>query len=100
MLRVSVAIALPDRQEVIDLELPEGATAGDAIAAARIEERFPDLDAGKFKLGIWSRPCAAEAPLREGDRVELYRPLVADAKAQRRARARVSPSSPRSRSGR
>ena len=100
--RVSVAIALADRQEVIELELPEGATAGDAVAAARIEERFPGFDAGTFTLGIWSRPCAREAPLREGDRVELYRPLVADAKAQRRARARarVKPSSPRSRNGR
>ena len=100
MLRVSVAIALADRQEVIDLELPEGATAGDAVTAARIGERFPGIDAGAFTLGIWSRPCAPQAPLREGDRVELYRPLVADAKAQRRARARVKPSSPRSRSGR
>jgi putative ubiquitin-RnfH superfamily antitoxin RatB of RatAB toxin-antitoxin module len=100
MPRVSVAIALADRQEVIDLDLPEGATAGDAVTAARIGERFPGLDAGTFTLGIWSRPCAVQALLREGDRVELYRPLVADAKAQRRARARVKPSSPRSRSGR
>jgi len=98
-LRVSVAVALPDRQEVIDVELPEGATAREAIAAACVAERFPQLETGAMALGIWSRPCEAGTVLRDGDRVELYRPLKADAKALRRARARLKPSSTRSRSG-
>lgn len=97
---MSVAVALPDRQEVVELELAAGATAGDAVAAARLSERFPGLDVAALALGVWSRPCGADAPLRDGDRVELYRPLQADAKARRRARARLSPSSTRSRSGR
>ena len=99
-LRVTVAIALPQRQEVIELEVPEGSTLGDAVAAARLPERFPGFDLGAFSTGIWSRPRSAQAILRDGDRVELYRPLQADAKAERRARARLKPSSPRSRSGR
>ena len=100
MIRVCVAVALPGRQDVLELELPEGATVADAIAAARLGERFPGLDIATLALGIWSRPCAGATPLREGDRVEVYRRLVADAKAERRKRARLSPSSTRSRSAR
>jgi putative ubiquitin-RnfH superfamily antitoxin RatB of RatAB toxin-antitoxin module len=99
-LRVSVALALPGRQEVVELELPEGATVADALAAARLPERFPGLDLAALATGVWSRPRPAHARLRDGDRVELYRPLLADAKAQRRTRAGLKPSSPRSRSGR
>ena len=100
MIRVSVAVALPGRQEVVDLELPQGATAADAIDAARLGERFPELDFSSVALGIWSRPCAAGAPLREGDRVEVYRPLAVDAKAERRKRARLNPFSTRPRNAR
>jgi uncharacterized protein len=96
--RVSVAVALADRQEVVEVDVAEGATARDAIAAARVVERFPGLDFGAMRVGVWSRPCDLDARLREGDRVELYRPLRLDAKAMRRAR--VKPSSTRSRSGR
>ena len=99
-LRVSLALALPDRQEVIELELPEGATIADAVAASGVAQRHPDIDVPRLQTGIWSRPRPADTPLRQGDRVELYRPLKADAKAQRRARAGLRPSSPRSRSGR
>ena len=85
-LRVSVAAALPGRQEVIEVELPDGSRVADAIAASGVLERFPELRGAA--TGIWSRPCREDARLREGDRVELYRPLVADAKQMRRARAR------------
>ena len=97
---VSVALALPQRQEVVELELPEGATVADAVAAARLHERFAGIDAAALETGVWSRPRPPGTVLRDGDRVELYRPLQADAKAQRRARAGLRPSSPRSRSGR
>jgi putative ubiquitin-RnfH superfamily antitoxin RatB of RatAB toxin-antitoxin module len=88
-LRVSVVAALPDRQEVIEVELPAGSSVADAIAATRVLERYPELRGAA--TGIWARPCEGDTPLREGDRVELYRPLVADAKQMRRARARVKP---------
>ena len=100
MMRIAVAVALPGRQEVVELELPPGATAADAIAAARLGERFLGLDLSGVVLGIWSRPCAPDTALREGDRVEVYRPLVADPKAERRKRARLSLSSTRSRNAR
>lgn len=97
-MRVTLAVALPGRQEVIELELSAGATLGDAIAAADLARRFPGVDFGAMRTGIWSREARATARLREGDRVELYRELRADPKDMRRRRARASSSS-RSRSG-
>ena len=98
-MKVSVAVALPDRQEVIELDLDPGATLADAIAAARLGERFPGVDFAAMRIGIWSRAAKPGTALREGDRVELYRPLRADPKDMRRSRAALRPSS-RSRSGR
>ena len=98
MIDVTVAVALPSRQEVIAVRLPEGATVAAALEAAGVRARFPDLDVDRCEVGIWSRVCGRDTALREGDRVELYRPLAADAKAMRRARARLKPST-RSRSG-
>jgi len=99
MIRVSVAIALPGRQEVVDLELPPGSRVADALASDGVRERLRGVDADALDVGIWSRRCARDAVLRDGDRVELYRPLAADPKAMRRARARLKPST-RPRSGR
>lgn len=98
LVRVSVAVALPARQAVIELELAEGSTVADAVRAARIAERFPELASAQLRFGIWSRPCDPGTRLREGDRVEAYRALVADAKAARRARAKLRTST-RSRNG-
>jgi len=97
-MKASVAVALPGRQEVIGVELDPGATLADAIAAARLAERFPGVDFAAMRAGIWSRAAKPTTVLRDGDRVELYRPLNADPKDMRRSRA-VRPSS-RSRSGR
>jgi uncharacterized protein len=91
-------LALPERQEVVELELAEGATLAEAVLASGLAARHPQLGIERMPAGIWSRPRPPDTPLRDGDRVELYRELRADAKAQRRARLRTS--SPRSRSGR
>jgi putative ubiquitin-RnfH superfamily antitoxin RatB of RatAB toxin-antitoxin module len=97
-MRVSVAVALPGRQEVIEVEVPARATVSDAIAAAALEARFPGVDFSAMRTGIWSRPAAAHVRIREGDRIELYRPLKADPKDMRRSRAKARTSS-RSRNG-
>jgi putative ubiquitin-RnfH superfamily antitoxin RatB of RatAB toxin-antitoxin module len=97
-MRVTVAVALAARQEVIELEIAVRATVADALAAARLHERFPGVDFAAMRTGIWSRAANAATVLREGDRVELYRPLEADPKDMRRTRAKVKPSS-RSRNG-
>jgi putative ubiquitin-RnfH superfamily antitoxin RatB of RatAB toxin-antitoxin module len=97
--RVSVAIALPGRQEVVELDLPEGSRVGDALEAPAVLACLGGIDPASLAVGVWSRRCERDRALREGDRVELYRPIVADAKAMRRERARLSPSR-RSRSAR
>jgi putative ubiquitin-RnfH superfamily antitoxin RatB of RatAB toxin-antitoxin module len=99
MIRVFVAMALPDRQEVIELELRAGSTVADALAAARLAARFPEIDLERAAVGIWSRTCARDARLRDGDRVEVYRALRADPKEARRARARKLKPSTRPRTG-
>ena len=99
-LRVTVVLALPGQQEVVELELPDGATVSDAVAASRLPGRFPGLDPATLSTGVWGRARPGETPLRDGDRVELLRPVRADPKALRRARAGLRPSSTRSRSGR
>ena len=97
--RVTVAIAAAGEQVVVELELEAGATVAEALAAARVAERLPGWKADS-PVGIWSRRCELATVLRDGDRVEAYRPLQADPKQMRRARARLRPSSTRSRSGR
>ena len=99
MLRISVAIALVQRQDVVELELPEGSRVADALQAAQVRERLRGVPMDSLDTGIWSRRCARDTRLRDGDRVEIYRPLAADPKAMRRERARLKPST-RSRSGR
>jgi uncharacterized protein len=97
-MRVTVAVALASRQEVVEVEVPANATVADAIRAARLDALFPGVDFKAMRTGIWSRPAAPEAALREGDRVELYRELEADPKDMRRRRAKARTSS-RSRNG-
>lgn len=87
-MKVSVAVALPARQVVVELSMPEGSTVRDAIGAARADAALEGVDIERMRPGIWSRPCAEATALREGDRVELYRPLEADPKEMRRARTR------------
>ena len=86
-LRVEVAYVEPGRQFLQAVELPAGATVADALAASGLAQQFPQLDLGNCKLGLFSRPATSVTLLRDGDRVEVYRPLVANPKDVRRARA-------------
>lgn len=92
MLRVTVAAALPSEQRLVEIEIAEGATAWDAVLASGVLELYAGSAPEELAVGIWSRVCTREAPVREGDRVEIYRPIRADAKAMRRERARLKPS--------
>ena len=96
MMRVVVVVAAAAGQDLTSLELDEGATVAQALAAAQVDLRHPGI--ALDRVGIWGRRCEPDTPLREGDRVEVYRPLQADAKRMRRERADFSRSS-RSRSG-
>ena len=91
MITVTVAAAIPGRQEVVKVELPAGASVADALRCSGLEARFPEIDFAAARVGIWSRPCPRGTALRDGDRVEVYRELKADPKEMRRRRARLEP---------
>lgn len=92
-IEVEVAYAEPERQFLCRVTLAAGATVADAIAASRVEAAFA-IDASLLTTGIWSRIVARDVPLKDGDRVELYRPLAADPKDARRRRAKRSGGQP------
>jgi hypothetical protein len=83
-IRVEVAYATPEAQTIIELEVPVGATAEEAARLSGIEEQFPEIQLGKNRLGIFGRLVKAAQELASGDRVEIYRPLIADPKVVRR----------------
>lgn len=88
MIHVEVVYALPQRQERVELRLPEGATVRDAIEASGLLAKYPDIELErKNKLGVYAKLVKADAALHDRDRVEIYRPLIADPKAVRKKRA-------------
>ena len=86
-IRVEVLYALAQRQDLIRLELPAGSTIQQAVEASGLLQKYPEIDLTKNKLGIYAKLCKAETTLRDRDRVEIYRPLIADPKEIRRQRA-------------
>ena len=87
-LRITVAYCAPGVEDVTTLRVANGATVRDAIAAAQIYTRRPELEETP-DTGIWGRRCSLDEPLAEGDRVEIYRPLIIDPKEGRRARVEL-----------
>ena len=87
VINVEVVYALPEQQCLVALTLPEGSSAMDAVVASGLCDRFPQINTSEMRLGIFSRPITASTMLREHDRVEIYRGLIADPKASRRKRA-------------
>lgn len=86
-IHVDVVYALADRQKVVQLVLPAGTTVQQAIERSGLMMEFPEIDLSRNKLGIWNKLAKADAALRDKDRVEIYRPLIADPKEVRRQRA-------------
>ena len=84
---VEVAYATPEQQVIVTLTLPEGGTVEQAIHASGLLNRFPEIDGTDIKAGIFGSVCKLDEPLKQGDRVEIYRPLLHDPKEARRQRA-------------
>jgi len=87
-MRVEVIYAMPGEQLALEVEVPAGATVREAIAASGILTRFPEISLEQVAVGIYGERCALDAPVAEGDRIEIYRRLQADPKEARRRRAR------------
>lgn len=85
---VEVVYSLPGQQFVVQVEVPEGALVRDAIDRSGLLAAHPEIDAGGVnKVGIWNKLAKLDTPVRDRDRVEIYRPLIADPKEVRRKRA-------------
>lgn len=84
---VEVAYALPEQQSLLSLTVSVGTTAEQAIELSGLLRQHPDIDLQTSKIGIFSKPCELDTVLRAKDRVEIYRPLIADPKAVRKQRA-------------
>jgi len=84
---VEVAYATPDEQVILALDVAPGTTLQQAIEQSGILERFPEIDMQKQKAGIFGKLKKADQVLQSGDRVEIYRPLIADPKKVRKERA-------------
>jgi putative ubiquitin-RnfH superfamily antitoxin RatB of RatAB toxin-antitoxin module len=85
--RVEVAYATPVRQEIVEVSARPGATVEQVIQASGMLVRFPEIDLTRQRVGIFGEIVRLQDAVHDGDRVEIYRPLVADPKESRRTRA-------------
>lgn len=87
-IRVEVAYALPEKQRIVKLDVPNGTTALQAVSMSQLDDVFEELVVGPdIKLGVWGKAVTGDRVLTAGERVEIYRPLLVDPKEVRKARA-------------
>lgn len=90
MLSIEVCYALPDRQTLLSVTLPDDATVRDAIEASGVLALHPEIDLPNVKTGIFGKLAALDARLADHDRFDIYRPLIVDPKVARQARVAKS----------
>jgi len=95
MINVELAYAPADEVELISLSVQEGVTIREAVEQSGICSRYPGIDLGAGRVGIYGKLCSVDQVLAEGDRIEIYRPLLADPKEARRKRASRQKSTPK-----
>ncbi len=86
-IKVQVCYATVHEVTLLDLQVPAGTTLSEAVTHSGILQKHPEIDIATTKFGIYGKLKSADSALREGDRVEIYRPLIADPKEARRRRA-------------
>ena len=86
-INVEIAFALPQKQSLIAIEVNKESTVEDAIERSGILKLYPQIDLDSYKVGIWNKVVKRSAELSDGDRIEIYRPLIADPKEVRKRRA-------------
>ena len=86
-IEVEVAYARPDEQVILTVQVPPGTTIAEAIRLSGVLERFPEIDLAASKVGVFGKVGRLEQELAAGDRVEIYRALIADPKEARKQRA-------------
>lgn len=86
-MKIEVAYATPAKQLIRVLEVSEDTQAEEAVRLSKISDEFPEIDLDNLKLGIFGKAISGQQRLKAGDRVEIYRPLIADPKEVRRRKA-------------
>ncbi len=86
-IKVEVVFALAHKQEIFAATLPAGSSAREAIEACGVLAKYPEIDLARNKIGVFAKLVKPDTPLRDRDRVEIYRPLIADPKEVRKQRA-------------
>ena len=86
-MKIEVAYALRHKQTLLNIEVDDNTSVEDAIQQSNILKKYPEINLKKNKVGIFGRITALDVKLREKDRVEIYRPLIADPKEVRKLRA-------------
>lgn len=84
---IEVAYATPDKQKIVECQIANGTTPREAIKQSGIIQYFPEIDLENCDLGVFGKAITADYALKDGDRIEIYRPLIADPKEVRRQRA-------------
>ena len=86
-IKIEIVYALPHEQILLKLDVAERSTIADAVKLSGLLEKYPEIDLEKGKFGLFGKLSKTDTILREKDRVEIYRPLLADPKEVRRRRA-------------
>jgi len=86
-MKIEVAYALRHKQTLLNIEVGDNASVEDAILQSNILKKYPEINLKKNKVGIFGKITSLDVKLREKDRVEIYRPLIADPKEVRKQRA-------------
>ncbi|WP_409202818.1 RnfH family protein [Vibrio sp. SS-MA-C1-2] len=90
LIRVEVVYPLPHQQKIFQLMVTQTSSIEEIIRKSGVLESYPEIDLSKNKLGIYSRSVKLSGSVRDGDRIEIYRPLIADPKEIRRRRIEQS----------
>lgn len=83
-MQVEIVFALPTRQVLKTVNVQDGATVADVIAASGLARQFPDYDLDALQAGVWGKPVDRSCQVKESDRVEIFRPLEMDPREARR----------------
>lgn len=86
-INIEIVYALPNEQTLLKKKVPAGTTVADAVQQSGILEKYPEIELAKAKFGIFAKLTKGDTVLRDKDRIEIYRPLIADPKEVRRRRA-------------
>ena len=84
---IEIAYATPELQKIIECEIDSGVSPRDAVRQSGIRQYFADIDTDSCKLGVFGKSISEDYDLVDGDRIEIYRPLIADPREVRRQRA-------------